>query len=402
MGLRKLLNPSTLLNYSIIAYALALPLSKAATGLFELLSLIFWLSQGGLYKKWKLLRSSRVIVALGMFVGWSAVSILWATDKLFAMDYVLKYYHFLMVPIIFTGLRKEYFVWVLMAFTFGVVFSAVFSIGMYVDWIAYNNDPSYGPSPFMDHTNYSLYLLMAIFVLLSFYRMFSKFEWLIILAIVILVSALFINTSRTGPFIFGFAVIYYMYRVFRFKPIPIVVSVVMVLATFLVAYQESENFRERLDYFNDDLAKMVSEKDFSGSFARRVALWVLGANVFAEHPVIGTGIGNETAGVSSISERYGFNVYRDLNEGQYIDFHNTYIQYAAQLGVVGIAVLLILFAEIFRLKIENTIVNDLKQVHLLIFVFASMVGLTFHIMSSMVMFSLFTGIFLWCSRKYQN
>ena len=78
----------------------------------------------------------------------------------------------------------------------------------------------------------------------------------------------------------------------------------------------------------------------------------------------------------------------------YVDFHNMFIQYLSQLGIFGIIIILLIFYYMFKIKINNSRLNDLKNLFVILYLLWSIVALTFHINTSLTFFILFLGLFL--------
>lgn len=157
---------NTWINYCFVAFAFSIPLSKAATSLFEGLILLLWILQGNWKYKFSEYIKNPIIVTLFLFLLYSTISLFWASDLLFGLDYVLKYKHFLIIPILYTSLDKKYIEPILSAFLLSMFISEIVSYGIFFEIWKYKNVLPTLPTPFMDHVAYSVYLSSAAMILL--------------------------------------------------------------------------------------------------------------------------------------------------------------------------------------------------------------------------------------------
>ena len=95
-------------NYFILLYAFCLPISKAGISLSVIIIFLFWILEADFKRKYFEIKNNYFILAIFIFILYSFIAVLWSSDKIFALEYVKKYYHFLIIPIIFTSLKKEY------------------------------------------------------------------------------------------------------------------------------------------------------------------------------------------------------------------------------------------------------------------------------------------------------
>jgi len=84
------------------------------------------------------------------------------------------------------------------------------------------------------------------------------------------------------------------------------------------------------------MSSLVSGSDYnlSGNMGRW-AIWTTGIGLMFTHPIVGVGIGAFPVADASAS-------------GAYVDAHNTYVQIAAELGILGIGALVVMIVVAFR------------------------------------------------------
>ena len=385
------------INYFIILYAFCLPISRAGISLSIVLIFLFWILEADFKKKYFEIKNNYFILAIFIFILYSFISILWSSDKIFALEYVKKYYHFLIIPIIFTSLKKEYIDKVFSAFLLGMLISEITSYGIFFElWRKEGISPN-DPSPFMDHSNYSTYLAFTVFILMHKIIHTDDLKWKLAYSIFFLFSTsnLFLNGGRTGQFSFLITLCIIGFLNFKNKLKAVVLFISLGTTIFVSAYNISPVFKDRFDYFLHDVEVMINEKDFSNSFSLRVALWISGLEASKHNLIFGSGIGDERENANYILQK--FNISNDNFKQETensIDFHNMYVQYIVQLGIVGLIIILLIFYLLFKLDIRDKVYRNLLIIFLILYFCHSMLGNSFHINQSMVLFVLFSSIFI--------
>lgn len=388
------LNLNTTINYFIVLYAFMLPISKAGTVFSELLLIFLWLVEGHFKEKYNQLKSSHFIITLLFFIIFSTIAITWSSDIDFAFKYLKKYWHFLLIPIIFTSLNIKYLNNIFSGFLLGMFISEIISYGIFFELWTKQGVPANDPSPFMDHTNYSIYLAFTIFTLLHRLIYETSIKWKVIYGIymVFSLSNMLANGGRTGQVAFFLTLIVVALLNTKHKIRAIVGSIAIGAIIFTAAYSISPIFHNRANQAHSDIKSMITKNDFTNSMSIRVSLWIMGTHAFLDNPILGTGIGDEAKGIKKYIEKYEFYYYKEF-KGSYIDYHNTFVQYAAQLGIIGLTLLVILFTILLRLKFKSKVYGNLNITFVRLFLLLSTIGLSLHIMASMVFFSLFSGVF---------
>mgnify|MGYP003452458809 FL=1 len=385
------------INYLILLYAFCLPISRAGVSLSVILIFLFWIFQANFKRKFYEIKQNYFILLIFIFIIYSFIAILWSSDKIFAIEYVKKYYHFLIIPIIFTSLKKEYIDKVFSAFLLGMLISEITSYGIFFElWTKEGISPN-DPSPFMDHSNYSTYLAFTVFILMHKIIHTDDLKWKLAYSIFFLFSTsnLFLNGGRTGQFSFLIALCLIGFLNFKNKLKAVVLFISLGTTIFVSAYNLSPVFKDRFDYFLHDVEVMINEKDFSNSFSLRVALWISGLEASKHNLIFGSGIGDERENANYILQK--FNISNDNFKQETensIDFHNMYVQYIVQLGIVGLIIILLIFYLLFKLDIRDKVYKNLLIIFLILYFCHSMLGNSFHINQSMVLFVLFSSIFI--------
>lgn len=389
-------NVNLLINRFIVLYAFFAPISKSGTSIFSVFMILAWLVEGKFQNKFQTIKENYLSLSIFGIILYSIVALLWSSDLPFALDYIRKYWHLLVVPVILTSLDEKHLKYALSAFLFSMLISEIFSYGIFFEIWSYKNVLPTMPTPFMDHANYSIYLAFTAFLLL--YKILTSADLKSQVAygafLLMSTSNLFINGGRTGQLAFLICLI--IFAVFRFekKIRAAFIMGVVTIAIFVSAYTISPNFKQRMDYTAIDIKEMVVEKKFDKAFSIRVALWIMGVHQYLDNPFLGTGIGDEAIGARKYADQYDFKYFVDLKEDtKYIDFHNGYIQFAVSMGIGGISLFLFLLYRLLTQKFQDRNAQELNTIFASLVILLSVIGPSLHIMASMVFFALFAGLF---------
>ena len=401
------------INYLIIALAFCLPITKAGTVFFSHLIILSFLIHISTKRNFgsvlSELKKSHVIIGFGLFLLVSMLSIIWSSDKIFALLYIKKYYHFLTIPIIYLYFNTKYISHVFTSFLLAMLLSEVLSYSIFFEVFNPQNAPPnifnvtaspQNPSPFMNHSNYSLYLSFAVMILLNriFFIHNLKHKIIYILFFIASVSNLFINGGRTGQIIFVITLFVILILNIKHKLFSIAFSFVLAITILTTAYNVSPVFHERGTLAYYDIKGALFENNYSGSFGQRLSLWVMGANVFKDNPILGVGIGDERTGMQQYAQKYNFSKYKNLPDEGYIDYHGIYIHHAVQLGILGPIILLYIMYSIFVIKFKSIIYRNLNIAFATsVFIFSIVNNIT-HSMFPMALFAFFTAVFIAISR----
>ncbi len=384
------------INYLFMLYAFCLPISKAGVSIFAGLILLYWLFSNNWKYKWLTYKNNLLSITILIFIGFSALSLtlFGYSDLSYALDYISKYWHFLIILVIYSLFDIKYLNKVLSVFLLGMFISEITSYGIFFQWWNYNNISSTDPAPFMNHTDYSAYLAFTSILLLlnAIYEKIIFKKLLYIIFFITVTANLFINGGRTGQVIFLVIIFISFIMSFKNKFKAIILAAIVLTSILITAYIISPNFTARMDYTKHEITKMIYDKNFDGAFARRVALWKVGIDKFSDNIFIGSGIGNEMQGIKQYAKKNSFNP-DNFPTIPNSDHHNTFITIAVQQGLLGLMILIVIFYSIFNLHFKSLKIQILNYTFITTFFMWSMGGITFHTMDPMIFFAFFAGLF---------
>ena len=382
-----------LLNISFVGLAFSIPISKALTSIFTGLLILLWLVQGHLKNKFKIVLHDKLSIAILIFIGFSILSLFWAPNLAYAIKFIrVKYWYFFPVIIMLTSFRIQYTKYVLDAFLLSMFISEVASYGVYFRLWHFNGATHLFPTVFMSHVDYSVYLAFAIILILVKMYEQTDLKLKILLGVFFITATtnLFINGGRTGQFAFVLTIFVVAILYYRHSYKILLSSIIIAIFSMPLAYHLSPNFHKRIDQLYTDVHNAYAYHNYDGSLATRASLWTIGINKFIDHPILGSGIGGEMKGLDLYIKKYGFS---EKNLKPYSDFHNNFIMYAVELGIVGLAVNLFIFYRIATFDIRERRYKILATAFAIVFFSHEMGGFSFHLMDSLVLFAVFAALF---------
>ncbi len=399
------INFNTILNILFIVYAFLIPTLKYTNKTVAVLMLIIWLLEGEFKHKLKLIISSNIIKIFFLFLAYNYISLFWTTQYNIVLHYLEVYWLYLPMIFIYTSIKKEYIKYAIFAFLAGMFISEIITYGIYFDiWTTPYNDTHFIgiPTAFMSHLAYSIFLAFTAFIILNKFSFHNSIFFNISLFIYLLFVFvnLLISGGRTGLLSFSIALLLYLI-VFSKEKIKIVfLSTIGAMLLSFISYSNISIFKDRIDKGKVDISQIING-NYTGSFGQRVGLAIVGIEVFKEKPIFGWGIKDNFEAIKQITKKEEFeylsHVYNVMNS----HFHNQYLIYATQLGIVGVVIFLLLFYYLSKLKIVNEELKKIKFVFIIIFMIGLISTEFFHQMHTIGLFALFSGLFL-AQNRYET
>lgn len=385
------------INYLFILYAFLLPISRGGIVGTTAILLILWLFSNNFSKKIEFIKSNSVILYFFAFVGFSLLSLFWSDDASSGLEYIRKYWYFLVILVIATTVQKKYLEYGISAFLAGMLISEILSYSIFFELIQWKNISPSDPTPFMNHLQYSMFLAFASLLLLNkfFYEEEKKWKIFYFLYFLVVTSNLFLNGGRTGQAAFAISIFLVGFLNIKHKMMAVVGMFALVTSIFYTAYHVSPVFKTRFDASVAETQSITQNSSFCGSFGSRLGLWLVGSEIFLENPIIGTGVvKNMNDMINRVNALHPDKTcITDLPS-----YHNFYIQSAVHLGVIGLFLYIMIFYSILKLKIQDRYYLNLMIIFVSVYSISSLVENMFHEQFSMALLALFTGIFIAQSR----
>lgn len=384
----------TYLNYTLLAYALLLPLSRAAIVLLSFIMILLWITEGNFAEKKRLLLQSKIILALSVFLIYNFVSIVWSDSPLNAFSYVIKYWYFFPLVIFYTSLKKEYISKALSFFIIGMFISEIISYGIFFGLWHYKNILPQNPTPFMHHIEYSVFLAFTSLVLLT--RIFNIDEWktkiVYSLFFITMTGNLFLTAGRTGQLAFLIGLFVAAIASFKNKVKAFTIFTLLATTIFLLAFQYSHTFHDRIEAAGKSLLHLEAKGGYCTSWGSRIGAWDVSKDIIADNPVIGVGIDdNMKTFYQLVNTKYAQMI---CPGNTLVHMHDQYLQILTQTGIIGLLLLLLIFYTIGTLPIKDVLYQRIKYIYLSVILFAFVSDVLMHRQFSMALFAFVVGLLL--------
>lgn len=201
------------------------------------------------------------------------------------------------------------------------------------------------------------------------------------------ISLFILNTRSTFVAIILIFVLFVMYTVFTLgvkQGKKIGVQLAYFLIPLIIAYFSADQILSNAIKIQDtssgyglvsDRLKTINIKDNESS---RIHLWLSALDYFKQHPIIGTGYGNWKLASIPYEKAYANELFVPYHS------HNDFIENAAELGILGGAAFLLLFALMFLFTIKAMVDKRFEPYRFLIVI--SFLGITCYFVDAFLNF----------------
>ncbi|MES0492121.1 MAG: O-antigen ligase family protein [Leptospirales bacterium] len=345
---------------SLLALAFFMPWSRSGVSVFTALAVFFWAidfisgEKDDNKSKKNILFTDNLVIALGLYLAYLFISLLWTDDFFQAWKNLKHYGHFFLVPVFLTSFNKEKSKYIIYAFIAG------FLIHITASYLSYFHVPGFitkypnNPHVFMHHLDYSM--LLAFFSILLFNR-FYRGEYNIKQKAVYLVLAiagtvlLFIVKGRSGQLAFFATIPFLIILAFpKGKRVRGLFSGILLIGfIFGAAFFLSGNFKNRVSKAVDSVSRVMTTTDYQSSIGKRIFVGKMTWNIFLESPLFGKGIGDNMDALRGQIEKHAPEELKPgLTKILRTHFHNQYYQILAETGLIGLLLFLHIFYQFVR------------------------------------------------------
>ncbi|WP_066159505.1 O-antigen ligase family protein [Aliarcobacter skirrowii] len=371
----KPLNLEQISYYSLLLFALTLPLSRAAVSFFVFWFLILVIVKRDYKNSFNILKENKIFSYLALFIAYVVLTSFWSNFEEDTFSLLNKYFYWIIVPSIVIITKKEWLYKILNAFLIGMFISEMISYGIFFEILTGFNGGPTNPSPFMLTIHYSVFLAFTALVLLYrflFENESLKVKVILFLFFLITTTNLMISTGRTGQLAF-FVTLFIVFIIkYRVSLKSIILSVVFAVTISLVAYNSLDLFKKRVDAAISDVQNVVLEKDFESSWGIRAGFWVVTYDAFKEAPILGHGLGEYNFVAQSMIEKYKYPYFSEfvtkfISEAH---FHNQYLMFLAEGGFVALLLFLMFCYKFYTLKIDDIELKNISIIGITVFLVA--------------------------------
>jgi O-antigen ligase len=200
----------------------------------------------------------------------------------------------------------------------------------------------------MSHLDYSMVLAVAALLILIDVvtrpaTWPARVPW--IAALLVVLCGLVLNIGRSGQFAFAATLVAVLPLLLRRRSWPVRAAVLVGAALVLIgAYLAVPRLQARVDAAASELHDAFVERRVDSNQGKRIAGVIVGLEIVRDHPVLGTGVGDNMVEFHRRLETD----HPELREavGWFPHLHNQYLQVATELGLVGLLSLLAIFAAL--------------------------------------------------------
>lgn len=340
--------------YGAIGLAFSLPIAPAPSNLFLFLTLVFTLLSPNLYAGLRTALSHswvRLAVCLGGLLWLSA---LWSQgDFSDSAHYLTKYSTLFMVPLLFITFAKnpQLSQQVILSFALSAALTLFCS---YAIWLEFGwalkafprVDPAY-PTVFKLHTTQSIVIGLGLYfwwsLALSSSSSSKKTIWFLLALVytcLAVINLLYMTHARIGYAALVLPLVVYLLLRFNWKGALLALSVVLSLS--VGAYFASNVVQSRVDKTTDEVVNWTPEQFQPTDMGVRLSWWHVASRIVRENPMVGAGVGSYQAEFARHAE--ALNVPSNNNNP-----HNQFVLLAAQTGVLGAGLFLLMFLVQFAM-----------------------------------------------------
>ena len=359
----------------LISLAFLMPLTVAGANLIIVIVCVLWLLSGNYRAKFNQIIRSKLMIASLVFYLLHVVGMIWTDDFMWGIHILHKMWYFLLLlPILFTLVRREYIGRYISAFLLAISITEVCSYLVWFEVIApFKNATVENPTPFMSHISYNPILAFATYLVLHqifFNKKITNFLFSFYAFFAFTMSVnMFITGGRAGQVVFFVMLAILIFQVFEKQRIKSLIAILIVIPSiFFTAYHSSNLFKERVDKAIIE-SFLYSDESAQTSVGYRINFALNSFEVIKQNPIIGVGTGDFPVEYDKVNQINTPHLPSTKNP------HNMYSLILVQLGLIGLMSMLSIFY--FQMKLSF---NSSKK-------FIRDVGITLPIMFLVMMLS---------------
>jgi O-antigen ligase len=330
-----------LARWSAIALGFSVIVSTALDNVLMVLLLVGWLADGRWKEKAHAIRSNPVAISAICLLLLGVAGMLWSQGEPSDIElFGSKYNKLLLVPLVATVLtapndRRRGLLAVAAALVITLALSYALSLGVVPEAppITGHRD---NPTVFKNYLTHNVFMAYGVllFVVLAWRAQSVRARWLwAVAAGLASFNVLFMVHGRTGYLILAALVMVTLFARLRWRGLAL--AAVLVGLVFAGGFMLSQTFNQRVRLLVTETQRWDPSKATSTSVGTRLQFYRTTLEIIRRHPLIGVG----TGGFPKVYA--GTVVGTELNLAR--NPHNQYLLTTAELGIIGLAVLLFFF-----------------------------------------------------------
>jgi len=334
-------------SYLLAAIFFTIPIKVGPAYVLSGLTLLLWLYEGDLWRKWCELRHNLLVWAFLLYFIVPFVSLIWSQNFAWGLSMASRGIVFLFFPLYLSVARKDHVRLYLASFIASVSMTEMLS---YYNWfqlhfftqlppgIRSGND-GWQIAPFVNHIMYNPILAFCTYLLghAIFFEQITKVKRCVYWFFLVTMSVnMLISGGRSGQI--GFFVMMLLLIFQRFARRPLFAGLIALgvsLGVFATAYEVSDLFRQRTDLAIYELIHY--QQAVNTSVGLRINFAINTLRMFAESPLLGVGVGDYPIEYARINAIY------TPQWGVTFNPHNQYLFDLSTAGLLGGVALFCLF-----------------------------------------------------------
>lgn len=335
-----------LARHVAIALGFSLPISVALDNVLLVLLLLAWLATARWREVYRVVRDNPPALCALLLLVWVALGLAWGEGSLAEGGlYLKKYSDLLLIPILVTVFvdprdRRRGLLALAAALALTLVLSYLLALGWLAPGGVLTGDAD-NPTVFKRHITQNILMAFAALLFaelaLEETARHTRIVWAV-LALGAALNVLFLVQGRTGYVVLAVLVLWFLYRILRWKGVGIAAGILAV--AFAVAYQASDSFHTRVSLARAQADQWRHGVESHNAVGERFEFYTNTLAIIRDHPLLGVGTGGF---VQAYEQRVqGTEVKPTRNP------HNQYLLTASQGGLIGLALLLLLLVQLWR------------------------------------------------------
>jgi len=346
----------------LVSLAFLLPLTVFGANLLIVIICLLWIFSGNYKFKFEQIIQSRFLLSSLIFYSLHIIGLLWTEDLSWGLKILHKMWYFLLLlPVLYTIAKKEYFAQCVAAFTIAMTLSELTSYLVWFEIIPeIKNATVADPTPFMSHVSYNPILAFTIYILshkLFFDKSLSSKMFFIYSCFVATMTInMFITGGRAGHIMYFAMLAILIFQFFNAEKVKSLIAMLIIIPTvFITAYTLGDLFKERVDLAIDNVVTYELNKETS--VGKRLTYAINSFEIIRSNPIIGVGTGDFPIEYQKISIKNNTPEYPTPTNP-----HNMYTLVLVQLGLIGLISFLSIFYYQIKISFNSTdkFVRDLS------------------------------------------
>ena len=334
-------------GWTTTALGFTIPMWVVADSILVILLVACWSAGGEWRKRLRRITANPVAVASLLLFAWLLLGTLWGAGTLGdrALS-IKKYADLLLIPLLISmAIDAQERNRALLALAASLVVTLLLSLSLSMGFIlptsgVLNCDPS-NPCVFKKHTTHNVLMAFGalLFAVLAWISPDRRVRWGWGVVSVLAASNVLMVHGRTGYVVLAGLAILAFHMTFGWRGI--LAAIVALSISFSTAYQISSSFHERVNLAVSGVMQWNPTVAVTNDpIGWRLEYFYHTAEIIQDHPLIGVGTGGFVHAYRARTEHAGLDVPPHP--------HNQYLFILAQVGIVGLGLLIWLFVQQWR------------------------------------------------------